>query len=242
MTWRMPLVCGTHWMRPQSSVSGSTAKVVSCRPRRRLASSRCSSTLSRPANSIMRKSLRRSSLGLARKGQSRPSVPLSVTFLGACRLDMTSTRSSMPWMRGESSRKGECRAAAASLPRDLPFVGLAASSGGVVPARSTGIVGRSASCSGTMTLTGSSRGRPGTWSRTEKWGTLRLARVGCGGGLWLHKRISWSTSWPKLLKSALMSSASKLRLASVMAFEAASLRAGTSLLSRCAIDHSAWCG
>lgn len=96
MQWRMGRVAGTHSTSPHSSVMGVTAKRRRYRVRRRLAGSSANTRLSTPAASIMRQSLRRSSLGLARKTYSAPSDPKSAIFLGFCREDITCTRSSMP--------------------------------------------------------------------------------------------------------------------------------------------------
>mmetsp|Transcript_9326 Transcript_9326/g.32410 ORF Transcript_9326/g.32410 Transcript_9326/m.32410 type:complete len:333 (+) Transcript_9326:726-1724(+) len=97
---------GTHSMSPQSSVRGMTAKVRRYRLRRRLSGSLASMTLSIDVNSIMRRSLRRSSLGLHRNDTALPSLPTIVSFLGRIKEFMTWTSSSKPMSVGQSAGNG----------------------------------------------------------------------------------------------------------------------------------------
>ena len=82
-------------MRPQSSVSGITANVRRYSRRFRDAGSRRSNRFNIVVNSIMRKSLRKSSLGLHKKRLRMPSEPITVSFFGFCSDDKTATSSSI---------------------------------------------------------------------------------------------------------------------------------------------------
>ena len=89
---------GTHSTIPQSSVSGTTAKVRRQRFRLRLAESFARSRFMTEANSMSRASFRRSSFGLNRKMYFRPSLPTIVTFFGRCRDESRSTWFSSDWI------------------------------------------------------------------------------------------------------------------------------------------------
>mmetsp|Transcript_4386 Transcript_4386/g.11316 ORF Transcript_4386/g.11316 Transcript_4386/m.11316 type:complete len:232 (-) Transcript_4386:282-977(-) len=92
MMWRMPLVLETHSIRPQLSAKMTTLKVFTCRLRRRAFGLRRRSWFTMTPNSIMRESLRRSPRrsALQRKGYSRPSSPMKVSFFGRSLVRKTS--------------------------------------------------------------------------------------------------------------------------------------------------------
>ena len=180
-TCRSPVVCGTHSIRPQSSVSGTTANVRRYSRRFRDAASRDSSRFSIVVNSIIRRSLRRSSLGLHRNDRLSPSDPSTVSFLGFCRELNTGTSSSTAAIVATSSGNAFHSETVGT------WFGLAA-----FRARGGGSTGASCVCVGTRTSHGVSRRSAGNSLRTEK---LRAGLpFGSGLGENAHTRMSWSHS------------------------------------------------
>ena len=168
-------------MRPQSSVSGTTANVRRYSRRFRDAGSRLNNRFSIVVNSIIRKSLRRSSLGLHRNDCEVPSEPSTVSFLGFCNELSTGTSSSNSAIVTTSSGNAFHSETVGT------WFGLAA-----FRARGGGNVGASCVWFGTITSHGASRRSAGNSLRTEKLFAERPFASGLGWNA--HTRMSWSHS------------------------------------------------
>mmetsp|Transcript_4253 Transcript_4253/g.18055 ORF Transcript_4253/g.18055 Transcript_4253/m.18055 type:complete len:572 (-) Transcript_4253:52-1767(-) len=223
-----PVVCGTHSIKPQSSVSGTTANVRRYSRRLRDAASRDSKRLSIVVNSIMRRSFRKSSLGLHRKDCATPSDPITVSFFGFCSELKTGTSSSTAAIVATSSGNAFHSETVGT------WLGLAA-----FRARDGGSVGASCVWFGTSTSHGVSRRNAGNSLLTEKLFAGRPLANGLGENA--HTRMSWSHRLALCSKSGrALAAAPSLARSNTRCADAE--RSGWVLLAIAVMLHSTWLG